>query len=821
MILDLGGKWSLLRASGADPLSAARKRKGWLEGRVPGCVHLDLMAAGQIPDPFYALNELQVQWVEQQDWLYARRFRCPAEALEAERVELVCEGLDTYATVLLNGQEVGRADNMFCSWRWDVKDVLRSGPNRLLVHFASPIKTGRALVAEHGPLPAVGEPARVYTRKEQCATGWDWGPRLNSCGIWRPIYLHAWSGARIADVHAPVDWSDPKRPVIKLAVEVEASRAGQVRLVAELDSGQGAAARAVLEEGIAAGRNVLSADLAVSEPRLWWPRGQGEPHLYELNLSAAMDGAQFEERSLRVGLRRVELRREADAHGESFVIQVNGRPVFCKGANWVPADSFLPRVTRERCEDLVRKAADANMNMLRVWGGGIYETDEFYEACDRLGVMVWQDFAFSCACYPDHLDWFMESVRREAEQNVRRLRNHPSLVLWCGNNENQWGYHDWWGRPAVWGEKIYHELLPEVCARLDPDRPYWPGSPWGGETPNSLRAGDQHLWDVWFNWEPPERYRSQNGRFVSEFGMQAPPALETIHEYVPARERHMQSRTMIHHNKAELGTERLYRYLAGQFRVPGSFEDTVYLMQLVQAEAIKTGVAHWRARKFATAGALFWQLNDCWPVTSWSCIDSRGRPKALYYYARRAFAPVLAVASEDAQGLSVLVVNDAPERFEGIIACGLADVGGDRVWSTDIRVAVAPNAVEKLPVRKREDLRLSHPTREFFWCRLLKNGSLLSADARFFVPYMHVSLPPVGWEVGVRQVGEGRFVLTLESSAFAKGVWLRLEGVEAQFEDNFFDALASVPVTVGLRVGKDASAESVRRRLRIKTVADV
>ena len=817
MTKDLGGKWMLKQATSVGRAEAAQ-----MDARVPGCVHLDLMGAGRIADPFYGLNEQDAQWVEDEDWLYGRAFTCPVKVLSAERVDLVCEGLDTFAAVSLNGREVGRADNMFRPWRWNVTKLLRSGRNRVQVLFESSIRRARALEQEHGTLPGAGfEPARVYVRKQQCATGWDWGPRLNSCGIWRPIFLDAWNGARIADVYAPVDWSDAQGPVIRLQVHVEALRAGRVALKASL-KGPGPGQRVEFGGRVRKGFNVLRADIAVKAPRLWWPAGQGPQNLYALRITGSMGDARLEGRAVQIGLRRVELRREKDAEGESFVICVNGRPIFCKGANWAPADSFLPRVSPEHYEELVRKAADANMNMLRVCGVGIYETDEFYDACDRLGVMVWQDFAFACACYPDDLDWFMESVRREAEHNVRRLRNHPSLVLWCGNNENQWGYHSWWDKPkGPWGERIYHELLPEVCERLDPGRPYWPGSPYGGKHPNSPEAGDQHFWDVWFQWMPPEAYRTQKGRFVSEFGMQAPPCIETIHSYVPAAERHMQSRVMTHHNKAQLGTERLYRYLAEFFHVPADFEDCVYLMQLVQGEALKIGVEYWRARKFQTAGALFWQHNDCWPVTSWSCVDYAGRPKALYYYARRFFAPVLTVVSPHDGGLCVTVVNDTPEPFAGVLACGMMDLDGSDVWVEDLPVAITGNGVQQVLVREQADLGLTDPAHQFAWCRLLRGPEVVSSNACFFAPYKHVALPSVDWETGVEQSGKRSFDIVLESSAFAKGVWLRVEGMEAHFEDNFFDVLESVPVTVRLTTQEDTDADAIARRLKIRTVADV
>ena len=803
-------------------MAAARERAGARPARAPGCVHTDLMACGDIPDPHYGMNESEVQWVQDEDWLYGRTFDYAVELGQVERVDLVCEGLDTYATVLLNGEEVGRADNMFCTWRWDVTQFLNKKRNRLLVHFASPTRTSKALEAEHGKLFSTdANSSRSYVRKEQCAFGWDWGPTLNSCGVWRPIYLHAYIGGRIADVYAPVDWSNPEEPVVKLRVEVEALRAVDAELTAVLKGPDGAEQAVTLSKRLRKGANVLKADIAIPQPCLWWPAGQGPQDLYEIKVTGVIDGKPTDPHSLSIGLRRVELRREADDEGESFVICVNDRPIFCKGANWIPADTFLPRVTPERYEELVRKAVGANMNMLRVWGGGIYETDEFYDACDRLGVMVWQDFMFACAGYPDNLPEFNDSVRLEAEQNVRRLRNHPSLTLWCGNNENQWGHGAWgWEPQEPWGESIYHKLLPDVCARLDPDRPYWPGSPWGGKEPNDPGSGDQHCWTVWHGGRPATFYRTFNGRFLSEFGMQSPPALETIHEFIPAAGRHMQSRVMVQHNKSGGGTEKLYGYLASYFRVPAEFEDTVYLMQLVQGEMMKTGIEYWRRRMYRTAGALFWQYNDCWPVSSWSCVDSQHRSKALYHYARRFFAPALPVIAHDGDRLSVSVINDGPERFEGKLVWAMMDLDGMDAWTDDVETRVPAGSVEEVLVRTGDDLGLSDPARQFVWCRLLKDGDLVSCNTHFFAPYAQVALPRVDWQVDVTKLGPCAYEVELESTGFAKGVWVRVDGMEAQVDDNFFDLLESVPLTVRLTTPMDLDVETVARRIRIRSVAD-
>jgi beta-mannosidase len=814
MIVDLTGEWSVRQAEGTDVTAEAARPGGWLPAAVPGCVHLDLLKARRIPDPFYGFNDDDVQWVAEADWLYRRAFDCPDGLLDLRRVELVCDGLDTFATVVLNGRTLGRADNMFRPWRWDVTGMLEAEGNELLVLFESPERVGAALYeADEAHLRSSYTRGRTYVRKAQYESGWDWGPRLNTSGIWRPIRLEGRDRARLADVSYRIDWTDPARPVVQVECEVEALEASGGRLRAALD-GDSVEVTAALK----AGPNAVRLAVPVEDPRLWWPAGFGPQHLYALTVSGEVDGEELAPASLNVGLRRVELKREADTAGESFVICVNGEPIFCRGANWIPADSFLPRLTRDDYDALVGMAADANMNMLRIWGGGIYERPEFYAACDRLGIMVWQDFGFACGAYPDHLDEFRENVRAEAEHVVRRLRNHPCVVLWCGNNECQWlNRRD--GRLP--GERLYSEVLPEVCAELDPSRPYWPGSPFGGDDPNSPTHGDQHLWTPWWEWRNPRVQRDYPGRFLSEFGFQAPPAMETIRRYIPSDGHHMQSRAMEHHNRAYEGTERLYRLLAIYFRIPCSFEDTVYLMQLMQGEAVKTGVEAWRARKFMTAGTLFWQLNDCWPVTSWSCIDYEHRPKALYYYARRFFAPLLPIIDERRDRMAVKVVNDLPEEFAGELVCGFGQLTGDQKWVEKIALTVPANGSTPGLEVALADLPAEDPAREYFWCRLLKDGVEVAHNAAFQVPYKHLDLDLPEWEMGVEEAGERRFRVRLASDCFTKGVWLRVEGVEAAFSDNFFDLFPEVPVVIQVTVEPGMSADEVRRRLRIRSVADV
>jgi beta-mannosidase len=822
MIVDLTGEWAVRQVKGSGGPADAGVEAGptgeWMPAAVPGCIHLDLLKAKRIPDPFYGFNDKDVQWVAHAQWLYRRAFDCPPALLKLRKVELVCDGLDTFANVVLNGRPIGRANNMFRQWRWDVTGMLKAEGNELLVLFESPEEVGQALLdddPEH--LRASYSPGRTYTRKAQYAGGWDWGPGLNTSGIWRPIRLEGSNHGRLADVSTSVDWADPRKPVVQVTCEVDALGDCKVRLSAAL-SGEGFVGAAEAAARLSTGMNIVKLAIPVADPRLWWPAGFGAQDLYSLTVTGELGGEELPAAALAVGLRRIELRREKDAEGESFIICVNGQPIFCRGANWIPADSFIPRLTRSDYDALVGMAAAANMNILRVWGGGIYERPEFYDACDRLGIMVWQDFGFACGRYPDHLDDFRENVRVEAEQTVRRLRNYPSLVLWCGNNECQWLERKG-GKLA--GERLYAEVLPAVCAELDPSRPYWPSSPFGGEDPNSPTQGDQHLWTPWWEWRHPNAQRNFPGRFLSEFGFQAPPAMETIRRYVPSSGNHMQSRVMEHHNCAWEGTERLYRLLSIYFRVPCSMEDTVYLMQLMQGEAVKAGVEGWRARKFMTAGTLFWQLNDCWPVTSWSCIDYEHRPKALYYYARRFFAPVLPVIDGRGGRFAVKVINDRPEPFSGELVCGFGQLSGDQRWVQKVALSVPANGSAPGLAVEPADLHSEEPAREYFWCRLLKDGAEVAHNVAFLVPPKHLELDLPDWQLSVEQTAPRSFRVKVSSDCFAEGVWLRVEGAEAGFSDNFFDLLPEVATVVQVTTDSDMSADELRRRLRLKSVAHV
>ncbi|MFC7988303.1 glycoside hydrolase family 2 protein [Streptomyces pilosus] len=621
-----------------------------LPASVPGCVHTDLLAAGLIPDPFLGRNEAEVAWVGRRDWTYETELRAGPGAYE--QTDLVFDGLDTVAEILLDGRPLGRVRNMHRSYRFDVTGL--SG--RLAVRFASAHAEAEAVRGRLGERPGAYPEPYQYLRKMACSFGWDWGPTLVTAGIWRPVRLERWSTARIARVRPLVTVEDGAGRV-DLAVEVERSRV-EAPLAVEATAG-GVSARAELDGTAGTVR------LRVPDARLWWPRGYGDQPLYDVELTLLHGEEALDSWRRRIGFRTVRLDTSPDAHGTGFTLVVNGERLFARGVNWIPDDVFPSRITRDRYRRRLEQAAGAGVDLVRVWGGGIYESEDFYDACDELGLLVWQDFPFACAAYPEEQPLRGE-VEAEARENVVRLMPHPSLVLWNGNNENLWGFRDWDWEPALagdsWGEGYYLGVLPRVVAESDPTRPYTAGSPWSGSWrhhPNDPAHGTHHSWEVW-NRADYADYRLDVPRFVAEFGWQAPPAHATLRRALPGEELAPDSPGMLHHQKADDGNGKLERGLARHFAVPeGDFDRWHYLTQVTQARAVAAGVEHWRSHWPVCAGTVVWQLNDCWPVTSWAAIDGDGREKPLYHELRRLYADRLLTVRADGDGLVVAAVNQA------------------------------------------------------------------------------------------------------------------------------------------------------------------
>ncbi|MGB3337656.1 MAG: glycoside hydrolase family 2 protein [Devosia sp.] len=647
--LDSGWTLNCARPVGAPNLPET------IPATVPGTVHTDLLGARLIPDPYLDLNEISVDWVGRCDWRYELTFDWHDTG--ATSVELVCPGLDTFAEIVLNGAIIGETANMNREYRLEVRGLLREGANTLTILFESAWTRGEALAAQYEPRPNNYPGPANLMRKMACNFGWDWGPTLVTSGIWKPIRLESWTGARIAQV----------RPEITLE-----GADGRVRIHADLDgAGQDLRLRATVAGiGVEAAAGQLL-DLTVPSPALWWPHGLGSQPLYALDVELLDEaGGVIDSWHRKIGFRSLRLDTSADETGTAFAFIINDVPVYICGANWIPDDCFLPRVTSARYAARIEQAKGANINMLRVWGGGIYETDAFYEACDVAGMLVWQDFLFACAAYPEEGDLPAE-IEAEARDNIVRLMPHPSLVLWNGNNENIWGWFDWGWQGVLegrtWGQGYYLDLLPRLVAELDPTRPYWAGSPYSGNMdihPNDPAHGCSHVWDVW-NDIGYEHYADSVPRFCSEFGWQAPPTWATLTQSVHDQPMTPTSPGVWHHQKATIGNDKLLRGLAGHLPAPANMDDWLYATQLNQARAIRFGVEHWRCHRPINMGAIVWQLNDCWPVTSWAAVDGYGRLKPLWYALRAAYHPHLLTIQRRGDGLHVFAVNERTLFWRG------------------------------------------------------------------------------------------------------------------------------------------------------------
>jgi beta-mannosidase len=693
---------------------------------VPGCVHLDLMAAGLIPDPYLDGNEATVAWVGRVDWRYETTFDWAADPDgpidQVNQVDLVALGLDTVATVWLNGELVASTQNMHRSYRLPVGPRLRSGRNELAVVFAAGVPAAERMSQELGPRPHINVHPFNAIRKMAANFGWDWGPDLVTAGIWRPLSLESWAGARIASVR-PLTEVDGTVGRLRAHLEVQRAPGADGPLAVEVQLG-GQRVPATL----AARQTSMVVDASVADAELWWPHGYGDQRLYPVEVTLSGPAGRLDAWRGRVGFRTVELDTAADEHGTPFAFRVNGVPVFARGVNWIPDDVFLPRIDAGRYAARLRQARDANVNLVRVWGGGIYESDEFYDTCDELGLLVWQDFLFACAAYAEE-EPLREEVIAEAREAVTRLSPHPSLVLWNGCNENIWGHEDWdWKTPLghrSWGWGYYTQVLPGIVAELDPARLYSPGSPYSMSTawhPNDPAHGTMHIWDVW-NERDYTAYRDYVPRFCAEFGFQGPPAWATLTRAVHDQPLTPTSPGLLVHQKAEDGNGKLVRGLRSHLPEPGSMEDWHWATSLNQARAIAFGVEHFRSWAPVCAGAVVWQLNDCWPVTSWAAIDGDGRRKPMWYALRRSYRDRLLTLQPRDGGLALVAVNDSGQRWKSVVEVSRRSVDGSVLATTtavldlEVRAAatiVLPSAVST-PTHPDGELLLAQTGGERAW----------------------------------------------------------------------------------------------------------
>ncbi|HET7664133.1 MAG TPA: glycoside hydrolase family 2 protein, partial [Rhodanobacteraceae bacterium] len=814
----------------------------WHQAHVPGTVQTDLLANGLIGKPYYRDNEAKLQWIGLADWQYRTTFQVDAAMLRHDHVDLVFDGLDTFADVSLNGHHVLAADNMFRSWRVPAKALLHTGANTLTVALHSPIarlqpwlrKQPYALPGEFdsafGDEPK-GKQTANYVRKAAYQYGWDWGPRFVTEGIWKPVRLETWDTLRLTDFHIAQPHVDAQSADLRAEFKVRADRAGRARLQVSWTAPDGSHGQASRDVTLHEGDNTLTVPLHVDHPQRWWPTGYGPQNMYAFHGEVVEDGKVLARADRDTGLRSVELRQRKDQWGHGFAFVINGVPIFAKGANLIPPDSFPPRVTRKRLHHLLASARAANMNMLRIWGGGYYMSDAFYAMADRMGIMIWQDFMFGGAI-PPYDKAFRENVRQEAIEQVKRLRDHPSIVVWCGNNEVETGWQTWGDRkkfkrslPADEVQRIeqgMHDLfevtLRKVVETLEPSVPYRYSSPGNdGKGPaNAASQGDYHYWAVWSGSAPVEDYLDITPRFQSEYGLQSMPALATIKGFTLPGDRTPGSKVMRAHQKFDKGNgnTRLLHYIREGYGEPKNFAATVYLSQVMQAEGIQLAAEHLRASRPHSMGSLYWQLNDVWPGITWSSIDHDGRWKMLQYHARRFYAPVRIVAIRHDGQVRVHVVSDRTKAFNTHLRMRVMGMDG-RVISDKTR----PVHVDALASTSAGDftdaqlLRGADPDRTVAVFDLMRDGKRLSRHLVYFDKAKALDLPDPG--LATTLSADGRH-LTIGAKHLAREVWISFGPNKARLSDNAFDLLPGESVT--LDVTSQASADALRQSMHVRSL---
>lgn len=817
----------------------------WYPATVPGVVHTDLMDNKIIEDPFFRLNERGMQWIDKEDWIYQTTFQLTPEMMGRENIDLIFKGLDTYADVYLNEKKILEANNMFREWKTSIKPDLKPGENVLKIYFHSPIKVD---IPKWDALPyqyeagndqsenggVFNKKVSVFARKAGYHYGWDWGPRLVTSGIWRPVYVEAWDNARINDVFIRQPEVSKSRASLIGEVEILADKEiDQANVtITEAASGRVLAGQTVsLQKGI----NKISLPFSIKSPKLWWSNGLGEPHLYSFRTDLTVNNQTSDAWTEEVGLRSLKIINRPDKDGKTFYVELNGIPVFAKGANYIPQDNFLPRVTPGQYEKTILDAANANMNMLRIWGGGTYESDLFYQLCDRYGILVWQDFMFACSLYPAEGE-LLENIRQEAIDNVKRLRNHTCIALWCGNNECNDAWFNWgWQKrykaqnpeyeQKIWKQfnDQYNVTLPQVVEEYAPESFYWPSSPFARYDGGSDdRNGDRHYWEVWHGKKPIEMYNKERSRFFSEYGFQSFPEFESVKRYAPRQEDwDIYSEVMMSHQRGGMhANELIETYLLNEYRKPRNFEAFLYMNHVLQGDAIKTAIeAHRRDMPYCM-GTLFWQHNDCWPVASWASRDYYGRWKAQHYFARKAYRDILVspIADEDGQ-LKVQIVSDRHKVCNGRLEVKVMKLTGEVLNSYNRNVKVDANSSKALfSVPLDEALKGARKEDVFIHAVLLTDkGNSNYTNNYFLVKQKEVNYPKAQLATSVQPI-EGGFEVTLSSDNFARAVFIATGDVNSSFSDNYFDILPGSSVKV--EVYTDLPLATFEKQLKVVSLSD-
>jgi beta-mannosidase len=801
--LSLCGKWKLrwsdsLRGGFEHHVSDSSDAK-WLDASVPGEVHLDLMEAGLIDSPYIGINCLSARWVEESLWSYRKVFSVPKDALESD-AWLYFEGLDYTAVIYLNGEEVGRHSNFFYPCRVNVTGKLREGDNTLVVQ----VESGMFAAAEK---PIAGYPLtqdatnmllrkRIWLRKPQCSFGWDWSPILLNVGIHKPVYLEWAKCVRVDEVVVLADVNEfLSEGYVNASVFVEGLEqehlTGKI-VMSILESNT----QVATEVEISAGMQMFEVSCTISDPELWWPVGHGKQALYTVEVEVLVDETAVSKTRRKVGFRKVRINQDPHPEkGTYYIIEINGRKVFAKGANFVPGDIIFASLDRERYEILIDRALEANFNMLRVWGGGLYESDDFYELCDEKGILVWQEFIFACSRYPATDSEFLKNVKAEAVYNVRRLANHPSLIVWCGNNEQEWQNTYMVDGHMNPDYALYHRILPEILKQEDPTRYYQPSSPISPnhEFPNADHTGDQHPWGIGFDNLDFRGYRNMICRFSNEGGILGPTSLESMYACLPEGQRYINSFAwQVHENAieglfAKSSPERVVSEWIGKDSTSMSVEEYTYFGGLLQGEGLREFIDNFRRRKFDSAAAIFWTFNDCWPaVRSWTIVDYYLNRTPSFYPVKRAFAPISIVVTREEDKVNIYGVNDTPFKWEGQVQYGVFTLSGDYVMDEFDNVQISENASSCVASFAIDQWEKAGCDKAIAFAMLKKGGKVIARNRLFLPRFCEMKWPKA--EVEMERDGE---YIVFRSNVFAWGICLDLEG-KKELPDNFFDVWPQV-----------------------------
>lgn len=805
-------QWSFRQAGTED----------WKPATVPGSVHSALQANAMIDDPFYRDNEAKVQWIEEKDWEFRTTFDVGEDVLKKKHVELSFKGLDTYAHIFLNDTLVLETDNMFRSWKIEVKKWLKPGGNTLTIYFDSPIKRVEKEWSALGyELPGG---IRTMSRKAQFHYGWDWGPRLVGCGITKVPELVAWDDFILENVYVTTQKVTPELAKMVARIRYRSDVRLPATFVARFEK-----RKSIEERTLSVGVHEDSVAWDVPDPKLWWCAGMGEPHLYDFAIEIKQGGRNIERADVRTGIRKVELVTEKDEKGESFYFKLNGKPVFAKGANYIPQHLLQDKVRPEDYKRLLDDAVASNMNMLRVWGGGIYEDDLFYQLCDARGIMVWQDFMYACAMYPSN-GRFLKTAAKEALEQLERLRQHPCIALWCGNNENNEAWHHWgWQmnfneaqRTQLWRDynTLFNDMLRTYVEVFSGGVPYWESSPkYGRGNAKSLTEGDSHYWGVWHDEEPFEVFDKKVPRFMSEYGFQSFPEWRTIESFTLPEDRELESKVMLAHQKHPRGNALIAEYMKRDYKSPRKFEDFTYVSQLLQAEGMRKGIEAHRRNKPYCMGTLYWQLNDVWPVASWSGIDCFGRWKALQYYTREAFSPVAALPIMEEDMLTIHGVSDRADSARVTLQVRAFDFSGKKLSDNTLPdLDIAPEKSRILWKNTLKAVLNGEKPENSVVQIVLKDaeGKELYQRLYYALPPKKLNLPKAKVSVAVQAEDSG-YALTLSSDRLAKNVMIQTSA-DGFFSDNYFDLLPGVRKTVHFKT--KSLLDDANKAFRVKSLVD-